>query len=174
MKGFIREILPTILTALVVFLGLQATIQGSIVLGSSMQPNFETDQWLIVNKAIYRFSDIKRGDVVMLRPPSNLDTDSIKRVIALPGETVEIKDRLVYINGELLSEPYILDASRYTMKLLEIPHGHCFVLGDNRNSSNDSHNGWTVPRQNIVGKAWLLIWPPGEWGTISNDSLPQD
>ena len=168
MKGFIRdficETLTTILTALVVFLGLQATIQGSIVLGSSMQPNFETGQWLIVNKAIYRFSDIKRGDVVILRPPSNLDTDSIKRVIALPGETVEIKDRLVYINGELLSEPYILDASRYTMKLLEIPHGHCFVLGDNRNSSNDSHVWGPLPLDNIEGKVWLSIWPPDDWG----------
>ncbi|MFC1982219.1 signal peptidase I [Chloroflexota bacterium] len=138
MKGFIRQALTTILIALVIFLGLQTTLQSSIVLGSSMGPNFETGQRLIVDKVTYRFGDVKRGDVVILRPPSNSSVDYIKRVIALPGETVEIKDGLVYIDGDPLSEPYIFDSPRYIMKAVEIPEGYCFVLGDNRNSSNDS------------------------------------
>ena len=145
MKGFVREALITVLVALVIFLGLQASIQSSVVLGSSMEPNFETGQRLIVNKIIYRFDDVRHGDVVILHPPSNLSVDYIKRVIALPGETVEIKDGLVYIDGGPLSEPYILYPPHYTMKPLEVPQGHCFVLGDNRNSSNDSHIWGPLP-----------------------------
>jgi len=164
MKGFVREALTTILVALVIFLGLQTTIQSSIVLGSSMEPNFETGQRLIVNKVIYRFDGLNRGDVVILRPPSNSSVDYIKRVIALPGETVEIKDRLVYIDGEPLSESYISDPPHYTMKPVEVPQGYCFVLGDNRNSSSDSHIWGPLPLDNIEGKAWLSIWPPNDWG----------
>ena len=106
------------------------------------------------------------GDVVILRPPSNSSIDYIKRVIALPGETVEIKDGLVYIDGGSLSEPYILDPPHYTMKPLEVPQGHCFVLGDNRNSSNDSHIWGPLPLDNIEGKVWLSIWPPDDWEVI--------
>ena len=166
MKGFIREALTTILLALVIFLGLQATIQSSIVLGSSMEPNFETGQRLIVNRVVNRFGEIKRGDVVILRPPSNSSVDYIKRVIALSGETVEIKDGLAYIDGKTLSEPYIFDPPRYTMKPVEVPEGYCFVLGDNRNSSNDSHIWGPLPLDNIEGKVWLSIWPPDDWEVI--------
>ncbi|MFC1982791.1 signal peptidase I [Chloroflexota bacterium] len=168
MKGFIREALTTIIMALVIFLGLQATIQSSIVLGSSMEPNFETGQRLIVSKVIYRFGDLNRGDVVILRPPSNSSVDYIKRVIALPGETVEIKDGLVYIDWEPLSEPYISNPTHYTMKPVEVPEGYCFVLGDNRNSSNDSHIWGPLPLDNIEGKVWLSIWPPDDWGIAPN------
>jgi len=166
MKSFVREALITILAALVFFLGLQATIQSSVVLGSSMEPSFETGQRLIANKIIYRFDDVKRGDVVILHPPSNLSVDYIKRVIALPGETVEIKDGFVYINGKPLSEPYVLDPPRYTMKQLEVPKGYCFVLGDNRDNSNDSHIWGPLPRDNIIGKVWLSIWPPDDWDFV--------
>ena len=168
MRGFIREALTTILLALVIFLGLQVTIQSSIVLGSSMEPNFETGQRLIVDKVTYRFGDVKRGDVVILRPPSNSSVDYIKRVIALPGETVEIKDGLVYIDGKTLSEPYILDPPRYAMKSVDVPQGYCFVLGDNRNSSNDSHIWGPLPLDNIGGKVWISIWPPDDWGITPN------
>jgi signal peptidase I len=163
MKKFIREASITLLMALAIFLGLQATIQSSVVLGSSMEPNFETGQRLIANKVIYRFDTVERGNVVILRPPSNIHVDYIKRVIGLPGETVEIKNGLVYINGVPLSEPYILDSPHYTMKKLEVPQGYYFVLGDNRNNSNDSHIWGPLPQENIVGKVWLSIWPPEDW-----------
>ena len=106
--------------------------------------------------------------MVTLHPPSNLSVDYIKRVIALPGETVEIKDGFVYINGKPLSEPYVLDPPRYTMKQLEVPKGYCFVLGDNRDNSNDSHIWGPLPRDNIIGKVWLSIWPPDDWEVAPN------
>jgi len=163
MRKLVREAGITILAAVVIFLGLQATIQNSVVLGSSMEPNFETGQRLIASKVIYKFEDIERGDVVILRPPTNTDVDYIKRVVGLPGETVEIKNRLVYINGVPLTEPYILDSPRYTMKKLQVPQGHFFVLGDNRNNSNDCHIWGSLPKENIIGKVWLSIWPPDDW-----------
>lgn len=168
MKRFIRDFLITITAVLVVFLVLQATIQSSIVLGSSMEPNFETGQRLIINKFIYRFDEIKRGDVVVLHPPSDMNVEYIKRVIGLPGEIVEIKNGLVYINGEPLSEPYVLDPPLYTMKKIEIPQEYYFVLGDNRNNSSDSHIWGPLPRDNIIGKVWLSIWPPSDWGIVPN------
>ena len=163
MRKLVREAGITILVAVVIFLGLQATIQSSVVLGSSMEPNFETGQRLIANKVIYNFDEIKRGDVVILRPPTNIDVDYIKRVVGLPGETIEIKNRLVYINGVPMAEPYILESPRYTMKKLQVPQGYYFVLGDNRNNSNDSHIWGSLPKENIIGKVWLSIWPPDDW-----------
>ena len=168
MKRFIREFLITIISTSVIFLGLQITIQSSVVLGSSMAPNFETGQRLTVNEVIYIFDEIKRGDVVVLHPPANTDIDYIKRIIGLPGETVEIKNGLVYINGEPLSEPYILNPPRYTLRKLEVPQGYCFVLGDNRNNSNDSHIWGPLPQDNIIGEVWLSIWPPSNWEIAPN------
>lgn len=159
MKRFIRDSLIIIVITLVVFLGLQATVQSTVVSGSSMEPNFENGQRLIINKFIYRFDEIERGDVVIFHPPSDTNVEYIKRVIGLPGETVEIRNRLVYINGELLSESYIPDPPLYFMEEIEIPHGHYFVLGDNRNKSDDSHVWGPVPEGNIIGKVWFSIWP---------------
>jgi len=98
----------------------------------------------------------------------SLKVDYIKRVIALPGETVEVKMEAVYVNGLQLDEPYIEDPPRYTHDKYKVPENNYFVLGDNRNNSNDSHNGWVVPHQNIIGKAWLSIWQPDKWGVIPN------
>ena len=168
MKRFTRDFLITIIATLLVLLGLQATIQSTAVLGSSMEPNFEAGQRLIVNKLIYRFDEVKRGDVVILHPPSDTNMEYIKRVIGLPGETVEVKNGLVYINGEPLSEPYILDPPLYTMQKLEVPQGYYFVLGDNRNNSNDSHIWGPISKDSIIGKVWLSIWPISDWGIIHN------
>ncbi|MCK4696793.1 MAG: signal peptidase I, partial [Dehalococcoidia bacterium] len=103
----------------------------------------------------------ERGDVIILDPPFEIEEVYIKRLIALPGDTVEVKDGVVYINGTAIDEPYIEEAPTYTFPLTEIGEGEYFVLGDNRNNSNDSHSWGTMPRQNIVGKAWISIWPPG-------------
>ncbi len=169
MKSFVRQALTTIGLAVVVFLALQITIQSSVVVGSSMEPSFEPGQRLVINKLAYRFSDPQRGDVIIFHPPTNGSVDYIKRVIAVPGDTVEIKSGKVYVNGEMLPEPYIADPPMYNLKR-EIPDGYYFVLGDNRNNSNDSHTGWLLPRENIIGKAWLSIWPPGDWGVVPSYS----
>ena len=168
MKRFIHEASIIIIAALVIFLGLQITIQSSVVLGSSMEPNFEDGQRLIVNKIVYRFDKVERGDVVVLRPPTNENVNYIKRVIGLPGETVEIKNGFVYINGQSLSEPYVLDYPRYTTKKPQVPAGYYFVLGDNRNNSSDSHIWGPIPQDNIIGRVWLSIWPPNDWDIVPN------
>ena len=114
----------------------------------------------MVSKAAYFFSEPQRGDIIVFDSPQDPKSDLIKRIIAVPGDTVEIRDDKVIVNGTPLAEPYTLEPPHYLMLPEEIPTGHYFVLGDNRNNSSDSHRGWTVPRQNIVGKAWITYWPP--------------
>ncbi len=173
MKGFLRELLITVGLAIVIFLVLQTTIQSSIVLGSSMEPNLADGQRLIINKAIYHFREPTRGDIIILHPPIEPQKEYVKRVIGLPGDTVEVRNGVVYVNGSALKEPYIKDPPRYNLPPTKVPENNYFVLGDNRNNSNDSHAGWTVTSQEIVGEAWLRIWPLDEWGTVWNYPLGQ-
>ena len=173
MRFFLREILGTILLAVVIFLILQATVQSFIVVGSSMEPGLNDGQRLLINKAAYILHEPEWGDVVVFRSPNNPGADYIKRIIALPGDTVEIKTGTVYVNGSPMDEPYLKDLPSYKLPSQTIPGNNYFVLGDNRNNSSDSHNGWTVPRQNIIGKAWLSTWPPSQWGLVANYSLKE-
>ena len=174
MKTVLREILVIIIVAVVISLLLQTTIQKSSVNGYSMEPSLHDGQQLLINKVVYYFHEPERGDIIILRPPppySPEETPFVKRIIALPGDIIDINDGAVYINGLKLDEPYIKQPPAYNFQQKKIPENEYFVLGDNRNRASDSHNGWTVPRQNIIGKAWLSIWPPGEWGLAPNYSL---
>ncbi|MFC1912827.1 signal peptidase I [Chloroflexota bacterium] len=178
MRVFIRDILGTAIGAIAIFLILQASLQSSIIIGSSMEPNFEDGQRLLISKVVYYFREPARGDVVVFTPPHIQDDEFIKRIIGLPGESVEIKENTVYIyhDDEVLSlveQAYIEDPPRYTFSSQTIPASNYFVLGDNRNNSNDSHHGWTVTSEDIVGTAWLSIWPPDKWGLVPNHS-PQE
>lgn len=173
MRTFFREILVTLILAIVIFLLLQATVQSFVIYRSSMEPNFHEDQRILVSKIAYRFHEPERGDVIIFHAPPKPEEDYIKRIIALPGETIEVKKGIVYINDHQLSEPYIKDRAKFTLPQRRIPKGEYFVLGDNRNNSNDSRNGWTVPHQNIIGKVWVSIWPPPEWGLAADYSLPE-
>ena len=173
MRGFLREVLIIIIVAIVVFVVSRTAIQSFVVIGSSMEPSFEEGQRLLINKAIYHFREPQRGEVIVFHPPTSQQTDYIKRIIALPGDTVEIKEGAVYVNGSELYEPYIEDPPGYTFNEKEIPANNYFVLGDNRNNSNDSHHDWTVKRKDIIGKAWLSIWPPSEWGLAPNYPLQE-
>ena len=173
MKASLREIGITLVLAVVIFLLLQVTIQNTVVIGPSMKPNLNNRQQLLINKIAYAFRKPERGDVITFHSPNNSRTNLIKRVIGLPGDFIEIKNGVVYVNGSQLDEPYIADSPTYTLTELEIPENSYFVLGDNRNSSNDSHNGWTVPHQNIIGKAWLSIWQPSEWGLVNHYPLEE-
>lgn len=170
MRGALREIVTTIIVAVVIFVLLQTTVQSFIVVGSSMKPNLEPGQRLLVSKIAYRFGEPQKGEVIVFQPPRNKNTDYIKRIIALPGDTIEIKEGVVYVNNVALDEPYIKNLTTDTLKPTEIPENEYFVLGDNRNNSNDSYDWGTVPRQNIIGKAWISFWPPEHWGTVSNYS----
>ena len=168
MKTFLREILITILSVATILFVIQATIQSVVVVGGSMYPTLEGGERLLVSKVVYYLRQPERGDVVVFQSTNHRSSDYIKRIIALPGDTVEIVKGIVYLNGSEVDEPYIKYPASYTVDDQEIPQNSYFVLGDNRDNSNDSHNAWLVPRQNIVGKAWIAIWPPEKWGLIPN------
>ena len=171
MKKLVIEIIGTLLAGVVIFILINVSVQYSIVEGSSMEPNLHDGQRLLINKIAY--SNPQRGDVIIFPPPhvANPEKDFIKRIIGLPGELIEIKDGVVYINDSPLDEPYIVDNAGIDLPLTVVPDGEYFVLGDNRGNSSDSRGGWTVPREDIVGKAWLSIWPPSEWGLAPNYDL---
>ena len=176
MKTFFRDVLLIIVTAIVISLIIQTVVQKSGVHGYSMEPSLENGQQLLINKIVYHFNEPERGDVIILHPPPPYSPDTIpfiKRIIALPNDTVEIKNGAVYVNDSKLKEPYVKEPSAYSLPWVKVPEGEYFVLGDNRNNTSDSHNGWTVPRQNIIGKAWLSIWPPSKWGLVNNYRLSE-
>ncbi len=195
MKAALRELLETVLLALIIFLAVRSVVQNFKVEGSSMEPNLHTGEYLLVNKAVYLSFDLsplteglpligglangpvfpfhppQRGEVVVFRFPKDPSRDFIKRVIGTPGETVEVKGGKVYIDGTQLSEPYIYEAPNYSLEPELVPPDHYFVLGDNRNSSSDSRIWGMVPRENIVGKAWFTYWPMNSWGLVPNYPL---
>jgi len=170
MKVF-REVAITVLIAVAVFAVLRLTVQAYTVFQQCMEPNFYEGDCIMVNKVCYHFSDPQRGDVIVLEPPFQSEHPFVKRVIGLPGEIVEIKDGKVSINGTALEEDeYIKERPNYAMEAKEVPEDEYFVLADNRNNANDSHYGWTVPRENIVGRAWFIYWPPSRWGLVKHYS----
>jgi signal peptidase I len=143
-----------------------------------MQPNFEESQRIIVNKVVYSLHEPQRGDVIVFKPPFNETKNYIKRVIGLPGESVEIVNGKTYIyttDGTILilDEPYVAETSTRDYAKHTVPDNQYFVMGDNRNNSNDSRSGWMVPQENIIGKAWLRIWPINKWGLVLNYRFPE-
>jgi signal peptidase I len=169
----LREVVITILIAVAVFTLLHLTVETRVVQQDCMEPNIYDGECIMVNKVSYHFAGPQRGDVIVLNPPFESPYPFIKRVIGLPGETVEIKDGKVFINGTALVEDYIMAPPDYTMPSKKVPENEYFVLGDNRNNANDSHTGWTVPRKNIIGKAWFVYWPPSKWGVVKHYRYPE-
>ena len=200
-----REIIETLILAGLIFLAVRGVIQNFRVEGASMDPSLDNGQYLLVNKAIYFRLDMdkvhsvlpfvpgdgdderhlfrapRRGDVIVFRFHLDENRDFIKRVIGVPGDTVEVRDGTVFINGEPLQEDYILAAPNYTYGPAVVPEGRYFVLGDNRRNSYDSH-AWGsqcgpeeqcefVPEENIIGQAWLSYWPWEDLGLINNKDL---
>ena len=172
-RPVVREILQIVLLALVVFFALHFMVQNFRIEGTSMVPNLQNGQYVIVNKIAYWFGNNPgRGDVIVFQAPDQPEYDRIKRVIGLPGETVEVKrDGTVYINGEIIEEPYLSANVGGLSGTWEVPQDEYFVMGDNRGVSYDSRNGGPIPRGNIVGKAWLIIWPIGDWGFAPNETI---
>ena len=161
MKSQLHQVLIVVLVAVGIFFISRATVQSFVVLGSSMNPSLEDGQRILVDKVIYRIREPKTGEVIVFEPPPGMHEDLIKRIIATPGDTIEIRDSMVIVNGFVINEPYIMASPSYHLDEEELPEGEYFVLGDNRNNSNDSHRWGTVHREDIIGKAWLSIWPPG-------------
>jgi len=165
---FLREVLATVLPALLIALLINVFVgQATRVEGQSMEPNLHTDQRLVVEKVSYRFHGPQRFDIVVLKVPSQGDELLIKRVVGLPGETVEVRNGRVYVNDNPLNEPLAQGDTRPGRHgAVTVPPLHVFVLGDNRNHSNDSRSFGPIPIDNIVGRAWLSYWPPEEVGVV--------
>lgn len=185
-KKAIREILEVIVPAILLFLVIRAfLVEARYVPSPSMQPTIMKWDRFMVEKVSYRFHKPRRGDIVVFHPPeqavdmakrealqrgeklNGLD-DFIKRIIGLPGEVVEIREGVVYINGEALEEPYITPERRpiYLYGPVKVPEGEYLLLGDNRNQSWDGHVWGFLPAKNIVGKACWRFWPLNRMGII--------
>ncbi len=169
-----REIVETILLTLLIFLVLRFAVQNYRVDGQSMEPSLHDQEYILVDKAAYLFHAPDRGDVIVFEYPLDPQVDYIKRIIAIPGDTITIVGETVKVDGVTLSEPYINKDDLFNpfgpITNRVVGPGEYFVMGDNRGNSSDSRDWGFVPRQNIIGKAALTYWPFGEnnFGLLPN------
>ena len=164
-----RDWIVSIVVAVVLaFLIRTFIVELYIVDGPSMRPTLESHERLVVNKFIYRFRPPEHGEILVFRYPRDPSRDFIKRVIAVPGDSIEIKDHRVFVNDQLLNEPYILEKTLSTYPKAVVPEGTIFVMGDNRNNSEDSRfvDVGFVPYDLIKGKAVLVFWPVDSFKTL--------
>lgn len=196
LRPVLVEVLQTVLLTLIIFAGVRSVVQNFKVDGASMEPTLHTGQYLLINKLaylrveglpldaaqsagivsagvdqLYPFGGPQRGDIVVFRFPGGPERDFIKRVIAVPGDTVHVDRGRVYVNGTLLTEEYIRALPSYSLPEQRVPEGSYFVLGDNRPNSSDSHIWGFVPEDNLIGRAWLSYWPPAQWGVVPSSGL---
>lgn len=140
--------------------------------GTSMVPTLQNGERLLVTPSSYRFRDPQRGEIVITHYPGRSDR-YVKRIIGLPGETIEVKDGCVWINGVPLAEPYADVLMTYEMEAQIIPEGHYFVMGDNRNHSGDSHSSGIGPidKNLILGHAHFVVWPLNQVRKLSQPDV---
>ncbi|NJO83624.1 MAG: signal peptidase I [Blastochloris sp.] len=199
-RGVVRELLETAIFVLLVFLIVRGVVQNFKIEGQSMEPNLHTNQYIFVNKIayfhidlnapmrllpgnetlpeniIYPFGAPDHGDVVVFEYPKDRSKDYIKRVIGLPGDSVAIRDGRVFVNDQLLDEPYIDEQTTCQVddpcrsEAVTVPPNSIFVLGDNRPNSSDSREWGVLPYDRIIGKAWISYWPREHWSVITTPS----
>ena len=164
-QRIIREWVVPLILALALSLFARVYIgEARSIPTSSMEPTLQIGDVFWLEKVSIRFGSIDQGDVVVFWPPEHIPSayPYIKRVIGVSGDTVQITDGQVYVNGTVLDEPYAL-LSNDNLESLEIPHGHLFVLGDNRGCSADSRAWGLVTVDRVIGKAVGVVWPIGHW-----------
>ena len=164
---FIRDVLETLVLAILLFLAINAVSARIRVDGSSMVPTLRDGQFVMVNRLAYKLGEPSHGDVVVFHYPRDPEQEYIKRIIGLPGDTIEMMGGHVYVNDQLIDEPYIAADARNTGEW-NVPGDHVFVLGDNRNNSQDSRNFGYVSMESLIGKAIFVYWPPTDWGLITH------
>ncbi len=174
---FVSEILKTVFMVIAVYALVELAAPRFYVEGRSMQPNFQDGQRLIVSRVNYLFGDPERGDIVVLKAPGQPDTNPplIKRVVGLPNETVTIQDTHIYINDVELNEPYInepCDQFHCENNTWTLGPDEYFVMGDNRNHSNDSRRFGVVRHDLLIGEVLVRYWPPSDWGIVSQVGFP--
>lgn len=168
--GTVREVIETVLLALVLFLGINLITARVRVDGHSMDPTLQNGEIILVNRLTYRFAPPQRGDIIVFHFPGDPNQEYIKRIIGLPGDTVVVKGGKVYVNNVLLDETYIQDPPDYALQM-ETPENALLVLGDNRNNSSDSHSWGTLDMKYVVGKAVFIYWPFERWGWVPHADL---
>ncbi len=160
MEKTVRDILETAIAALVIAVLVRGfIIEPFLVNGPSMEPNLWTGERLFVSKLSYRFGKPQRGDIVMFKYPLNQNKDYVKRVIAVGGDTIEMRLGRVYINGHEVPEPFVRFPGLYDMAAQVVPEGTIFVMGDNRTNSEDSREFGPVKLELVRGKAVFRVWP---------------
>ncbi len=162
---WLRDIFFSVAIAAVVIVFLYQPVK---VEGTSMLPRLQDQERIFVNKFVYRFEDIQRGDVIVFRFPLDPSKSYIKRVAGLPGDVVEVKEGRLLVNGKEVSEPYVLALFRdhTSCRPVVVPDGEFYVLGDHRNTSNDSRTWGTVARKYVTGKAVFAYWPLDRFGVL--------
>jgi signal peptidase I len=201
--SLVREVIETLLLALIIFIAVRAVVLNFRVDGLSMTPSMHDNEMVLVNRnvylnfdkwalvdwlpgvdhaeadVVYPFHPPERGDIIVFDAPvNNASKPYIKRVIGLPGETVEAKEGRVYIDGQMIEEPYLQGETTYCRlnqdcPPVTVPDGHVFVMGDNRDNSSDSRAFGVVEVDNIIGKAWLTYWPFSEAGLVPHYDYPE-
>ncbi|MEE9299254.1 MAG: signal peptidase I [Acidimicrobiia bacterium] len=191
-RAFWKELPVLIVVALVVAVLIKTfLVQAFFIPSASMRDTLLEGDRVMVNKLAYRFGEPERGDVIVFDSPlerhsdgenilgsivrnigealglSTPDTALIKRVIAVGGDTIEIRDNTVFVNGIRLDEPYLTRTLHMSdFGPLQIPVDHVFVMGDNRNQSEDSRRFGSVATSDVIGRAFIRVWPPSRWGGL--------
>lgn len=162
----LREVAETVFLALVIFLGIRLFVLQFKIEGTSMAPTLADGEYILVNRLAYRlFGEPRRGDIVVFESP-NPDKDYIKRVIGLPGQRVEVRNMEVFIDGQRLDEAYLAPTTTTGESSVILGPDEYFVMGDNRDNSQDSRAIGPVKAEKIIGKAWLIYWPPPAMGRV--------
>ena len=171
--SLLRELVETVVLALILFLLIRQVVQNYRIESHSMEPNFYEGQFVLVNKLAYRLGEPHRGEVLVFHNPDNTDQDYIKRIIGLPGDTIEVVGDTILINGEELPQPFVhnLNPEGTYFGPVIVPENSLFVMGDNRPRSSDSRAIGAIDEDLVVGKAWLRVWPLSEFGLVEHFEL---
>jgi signal peptidase I len=183
--GCLLEIVETLVLTLIIFLAIQTFVaQPYKVEQGSMEHTLEPDQYVLVDKLTPRIGPYQRGDIVVFTPPPGVERPGgapfIKRVIGVAGDTVEVKDGGVFVNGTELAEPYLFadvpggppEPTTASRKSWTVPTGELFLLGDHRAVSEDSRTFGTVTVSSVIGRAWLRYWPLNGFGVLPTPRYP--
>lgn len=171
---FFLDIIEVVVFAIAIFLFLYLLVlQPHKIKGASMEPNFPNGEYLLTDKVTYRFREPQRGDVIVFAAPPNESEEFIKRIIAIPGEKISVVDGKVFINGRILTEPYITTSIKTESGIffsdkgeIEVPADRYVVFGDNRPFSSDSRSWGFITKKEITGRAWVIYWPLSEVGIV--------
>ena len=172
--GAVREILETLVLTALIFLGVRVLVQNYKVEGFSMEPTLNDGQYLLINKIGTHFHQPERGDIIVFEYPLDTSKSFVKRVIGVPGDTVQISPaHQTIVDGHVLNEPYIKAQAVSIYPPTTVPPGEYFVMGDNRNNSSDSRSWGMLPAKDVIGEAWVSYWPPSNWGTVHEFRYPE-